>query len=339
MPLRILNAQERDEMEQAKSRRRIGATNGPTLCSYELVQHIPGRGKGYRALHSIAPGTLILAEPPLFTVDNVEAHRISQATIDRINQAVRNLRPARRQQYRRLFQAFPRRRAHPDKEKFFSNNFQMTPTQGNRYTAGIFLKASRFNHSCIPNAYFNWNPDYTNPGHIPPGALTIYAIKHIDEDEENLVNYHSSHAFMQAAERQRFLRRDYNFTCGCPACQPGGVHDVRRVWMSDYVNNAAANQGNDEDQRWERFQSLELLVELLEQEGLEYPDKATFYGYLADMYVDMMNRNRNTPMKYQWLHKAREAFQTRLEAEIIALGEDSQETRNTLHEMQQARLL
>ncbi|KAL9634456.1 MAG: hypothetical protein Q9204_002999 [Flavoplaca sp. TL-2023a] len=338
MPLRILNARERHEMEQAKRRHHIGGTNGPTTCSFELDRQIPGKGWGYRATHHIAPGTLIHAEPPLFSVDNVEVNLVSKATVARIDQEVGGLTAANRRLYRQLIQPFPNRK-NADKEIFLTNNFSMFPTQPGRHRSGIFLKASRFNHSCIPNAYFNWNPDYTNPGHIPPGALTIYAIKHIDEDEEILVNYHSSHAFMIAAERQRFLRRDYNFTCGCPACQPGGVHDVRRVWMSDYVNSAAANQGNDDDQRWERFQSLESLVELLEEEGLEYPDKATFYGYLADMYVVMMNQNRNTPMRYQWLHKAREAFQARLEAEIIALGEDSQETRNTLGEMQQAQLL
>ncbi|KAI4285113.1 MAG: hypothetical protein L6R38_000910 [Xanthoria sp. 2 TBL-2021] len=323
MALRVLNPQEEHEMDQARERLRLGTTNGPIQCSLRLDQRIPGKGQGYRALHLITPGTLIHAERPLFIVDNVEAHKnISAATTARINDAVQNLPRTGLQHYRTLVNPFPRRIAQPDKEIFLGNNFQMTPTQGGRQTQGIFLRASRFNHSCIPNAWYNWNPHYTNPGRAPPGSLTVYAIRDIKEDEEIVVNYHSDHVYMKASERQRLLQRDYNFTCNCPACQPGGQHAARRLEMDLTAGNAENSQG------WGREWNLLKLAELLEQEGLEYPHKATVYGLLADMYVVWMNQHNDR--KWEFHSKARQAFLARLEAEILSVGENSQETRDTL---------
>ncbi|KAL8657618.1 MAG: hypothetical protein Q9226_001733 [Calogaya cf. arnoldii] len=338
MALRVLTPAEQNEINYVKATVGPGATTDPLDCAIRLDENIVNKGKGYRANHRIDPGTLIHAERPLFTVEATK--RINKDDQNRINDAVLNLSIGGLRSFRRLAQPFPRRTAYPDKERFLANNFQMRPTEEGRQLLGIFLKASRFNHSCIPNAWWNWNPHYTNPGRAPAGALTVYAIKIIRANEEIVVNYHNEHAYWSAADRQRELLRDYNFRCDCLACQVPILHDARRLKMYAHDDNARANQGNNPTEKWERSQSLLQLVEYLSQEGLEYPHKADVYGHLAEMHVDEMNQFRNlNNLSEAWSQhgKARENFHARLKAEIVALGEDSQETRDTLQVM--ARVL
>lgn len=195
MPLRPLNDKEKEELHVATALRRgFRPTYNPT---HEYFRHeqITGKGYGCRTNQGITYGTLILVEAPLFIVENVEAGQISKPTINRINNAVLQLNEAQRQQFRELVQPFGRRSAQPDKERFLANNFQMTPDQNGRHTQGIFLRASRFNHSCIPNAWYNWNPYYTDARRNPRGSLTVHAIRNIRADEEILVNYRSDDAY------------------------------------------------------------------------------------------------------------------------------------------------
>ena len=93
---------------------------------------VPGKGLGVRAVIDIPKGTPILAEEAYFSV---------------LDEKVPN-------QYRRtkaftdLFCTYPR----TPQKRFEENKFEMDEP-----AKGIFLKASRFNHSCRPNAYFMWN--------------------------------------------------------------------------------------------------------------------------------------------------------------------------------------
>ena len=100
-PKRNCNAQE--ELKQgAYKKRRLSLTRSLALMSLSTLQD-PSHGylqrlkigDGYTARQNIAPGTLILAESPLFTVDNIiEAGKLSKSTEARINNAVQQLDPA-----------------------------------------------------------------------------------------------------------------------------------------------------------------------------------------------------------------------------------------------------
>ncbi|KAL8845239.1 MAG: hypothetical protein Q9176_000407 [Flavoplaca citrina] len=149
---------------------------------------IPGKGDGYTARQSIAPGTLILAESPLISVDDIETGRLSKSTEARINNAVQQLDPVELERFQKLAQPFKNRKC-LDKERFLANSFLMTRHPNGRQTKGIFLWASGFNDSCIPNACFNWNPNRTDDGRNGQGSLTVYAIRNIIPGEEIVIDY------------------------------------------------------------------------------------------------------------------------------------------------------
>jgi hypothetical protein len=77
--------------------------------------------------------------------------------------------------------------------------------------AALFLKASRINHSCRPNADFNirWLEDR--------GVLIrITANRDVQCGEEICISYLP--AGLRAGERRRRLRENWNFDCNCDAC-------------------------------------------------------------------------------------------------------------------------
>ncbi|KAL9028869.1 MAG: hypothetical protein Q9180_007104, partial [Flavoplaca navasiana] len=95
-PKRDRNAQEKLEQWPNKKLKLdwIGDFAAMSLSTLHDPSHghlqkveIPGKGDGYTARQSIAPGTLILAETPLFSVDDIETGRLSKTTEARINNA------------------------------------------------------------------------------------------------------------------------------------------------------------------------------------------------------------------------------------------------------------
>jgi hypothetical protein len=82
--------------------------------------------------------------------------------------------------------------------------------------AGIFLHAARFNHSCHPNANFNWNANIERE--------TIHIIHDVKKGDEITLSYCDM-------THEKTLRawelKHYGFTCDCEVCtgdetDPGG---------------------------------------------------------------------------------------------------------------------
>ena len=73
--------------------------------------------------------------------------------------------------------------------------------------AGIFLNAARFNHSCHPNANFNWNANIERE--------TIHIIHDVKKDDEILLSYCDM-------THEKTLRawelKHYGFVCDCEVC-------------------------------------------------------------------------------------------------------------------------
>jgi len=90
--------------------------------------------------------------------------------------------------------------------------------------SGIFEVASRFNHSCLPNASHFWKAGR--------GVMEVTAQRDIPEGAEITMSYlSSSEFFLPHKPRQAVLEYRYGFRCDCAACAGPEVRarDERRV--------------------------------------------------------------------------------------------------------------
>lgn len=74
----------------------------------------------------------------------------------------------------------------------------------------LYLQASRFNHSCIPNCDYG----HTSEGERP--TMTIRASRDIKPDEELCLPY--VNYYERRGQRMADLERNWGFVCSCPAC-------------------------------------------------------------------------------------------------------------------------
>ena len=86
----------------------------------------------------------------------------------------------------------------------------MLPLTGNNDgNGGLFLEASRINHSCRPNAQHTWNAGLS--------CITVHALHDIETSCEITISY-TSGVSLGYAERQRYLRDGFSFSCACELC-------------------------------------------------------------------------------------------------------------------------
>ena len=78
----------------------------------------------------------------------------------------------------------------------------------NTFDNGVFLKMSRFNHSCVANAEYFWNEK--------ENVREIRSISNIAEGEEITIRYIGTEV-LDTNERRKKLAY-YLFNCKCPAC-------------------------------------------------------------------------------------------------------------------------
>ena len=205
----------------------------------------PGEGLGCFSTTFIPPGTLILTEKPLF---NVPEPRTNAAVIT----AFSHLSNAQQTQYLSLYAVHPQKQDSARVVDIFNSNAWQT---GSR--TSILPLAARFNHSCVPNASFAWNPRLCR--------ITVYAIAAIPANTQIKLNYELPY---QTASARREKLSAYGFLCCCTACGCGVVaSDIRRARMTvlDGRIRVAARK-----QMWRPDiprAALEL-VRLLKEEGL-----------------------------------------------------------------------
>ena len=255
---------------------------------------IPGKGLGIRAVIDIPKGTPILAEEAFFSV---------------LNSTVPN-QYKRRKAFSDLFCTEPR----TAQKRFDANSFEMDGP-----ARGIFLKASRFNHSCRPNAYFMWNPKRQR--------LTVNALFNISDGEEISVNYLPLE-FAKTRRQHHDDLADYDFVCDCPSCDQttdfGRASEIRRDLMGtlepefDEVGTASES----------RLLNLNRFIHLLQEEGLVYPQLADAYRSRASWYRMKMNSpttEGETNVEYRRFCRdsALQAARSALDLDIVANGHDS----------------
>ncbi|TID12995.1 SET domain-containing protein [Venturia nashicola] len=218
---------------------------------YEIRQ-TPDKGLSIFAQASIPRGTLILAEKALVRV--TQAHY----TTEHVEEAVEKLTPEEKRKYWGLASAhgqdptlYPSK-IHPDVPEHEKSRIRqqheartgssptalsifMTNAMECETGAAIFEIAARFNHSCIPNAFFSWN--------AVRNEERIYASRAIEAGEEITLSYLDP--FYEPSQRKWELQH-YGFVCGCVACVDldeeesfGSKSRERRFRLAELVERGA----------------------------------------------------------------------------------------------------
>ena len=265
-------------------------------------------GIGLRAARDIPRGTPILYEKALFRHSQVGNF---------------NLQPPVRQAFNTL--GVPPRRPHTDQERFDVNNFQMG--KGER---GVFLEASRFNHSCVPSAYFAWNERLK--------LLTVHAIIDIPKGEQIFINYLYEDFLENKTQRQEALATKYGFTCQCQACRRGTTSEDRRFLMQILNGNIRMNKDviTLEDRIWRQI-DMKWYIALLQEEGLFYPQLADAYHKEVKWHINEMKHvaagTASTQSSAAHRSDALKIAKTKLELDVVCNGHESPELTKTLRQI------
>lgn len=276
---------------------------GASAAAEKELTKIPGfriadagaKGLGVFALRQFHRGDLIVSEPPLFSLRDGGGNFA-------VLSAIRGLSPEKLQQYESLVNAHAEsgRFEDPLMGIFWTNSLQMDQDH-----SGIFVQASRFNHSCSPNARYSWNPAINR--------FRIYALRDIACGDEILESYLSSrnvYGSTRAARQARLAR--YAFTCACVVCglpEPAAAaNDRRRMKITELWESVPQFPPN---QTRNRLLAVKRAIHLLEEEGYaaDYDDFTNDAAAICGFHSDWASAK----------HWAAKTYETR----VAEFGEDS----------------
>lgn len=165
------------------------------------VKEVPGKGKGLIARLNIPKGSRILSEKPWFTVQPMSPAALHLA----VSAKLQCMSKDEQRQFLSLHNNFPGKLA-------FSGIVRTNalPCGSGSSVGGVYPTISLINHSCLPNAHNNWNPNAEHE--------TIHAVRPIQAGEEITIRYDRGGPL---AARQAFLRKSFGFDCHCSACSLG----------------------------------------------------------------------------------------------------------------------
>jgi hypothetical protein len=226
----------------------------PISTTY-IVAEAGEKGLGAFATQEFHRGDLILADPPLLIVDKPDHGGI--VTQRNVAIAVQKLSHAEKKSFASLKNAHSgsQRCGNPIAGIYSTNAF----AAGNR--TAICVAASRFNHSCSPNARYSW--------HTASGRMRIYALQEIAIGQEIFVSYLSGrHVYGSCHnDRQEQLKR-YAFTCACVACSlplmEQVVSDTRRMEVARIWESVPCYMPH---QTADRLTAIIRAIRLLKEEG------------------------------------------------------------------------
>ena len=257
----------------------------------------PGKGTGMFARKKIARGTRLLADECLMHLPEAKPLLID------IERAFEQLRPNQQAAYMGLH-CPDRHGRSPVVRIWEANCFRMGKG------GGIFLKASRINHSCTPNAHFAWNVNIQRE--------TIHAIVDIQANEEIFISYCYPHS--DVYNRQQKLQ-PYGFDCSCAPCVQdtafGRASEARRCRMGELaekIEDIQEDVRNIIARHWreDELQARLELVDLLEKEQLFQLELRNQYHCVATCYENRHNKPKASEY-------ARKAAQTAM----LCVGPDS----------------
>ena len=276
------------------------------------ITAVRGKGQGWKALRDIQPGTPLLGEEVLFWV--LEGSTVNERDHPEFSAL-----------------SCPGPDAVTPQRRFDANCFEMGKDRKHKKKSGIFPQASRINHSCIPNAYFTWNPKLGRSG-----LLTVYAIVLIPKSAEILVNYRPGDS-LENRDHRHESRDYYGFTCTCKACDTDTSFamesEERRNRMKDLAVAITATEDQDpSNQTTESLRNIIEMSNLLQVEGLLYPDLADAYHSQALWWCREGKRDQSSVAEYQEICREQElqAARKELDLDVTCNGHDSPRVRKTL---------
>jgi len=189
------------------------------------VKPILGKGQGFIATSKILKETRILSEAPVFKV--LRDERSFQA-VERI--IIKELESLSKD-HQRTFFALHNAYGGSHSPSLPIARINVLPLGSGAPEGGLFLQASRINHSCRHNAQNTWNENI--------GRLTIHALRDIEARQEITISYLASTS--EYAERQRFLKEKFKFECKCELCslpRAQRKHSDTRLRKLQAINNS-----------------------------------------------------------------------------------------------------
>ena len=186
------------------------------------ISKMEGRGVGWIATKHIRKGDKIWTETPI--LNNME-HLIdgqSFAFILEIDEAVDNLSEKNKKLFLNLNDPEDMGDEAAMKNiRIYNDN--VTPW-------GLYIMASRLNHSCQPNAI--WSSDTDMP---PFRAVEVRALRNIPHGEEITVSYIRMSDLLSKEERQHKLS-SWGFVCGCSLCSLEDIHLKKNDEIRKYLS-------------------------------------------------------------------------------------------------------
>jgi len=218
---------------------------------------VEGKGLGAFAIQEFYRGDLILADRPLFIADDPDDH--GRMYLSNVMSAVQKLSPDERNELLSLKHTHSGNQPvnNPIPSICRTNAFSISDTAN-----AICVVASRFNHSCSPNARYSW--------HAAGGRLRIHALREIAVGEEVCVSYISGrHVYgSRRKDRQDRLKIRHGFICSCVVCSlpfsEQKASDARRVEVARIWESVPYYMPH---QTADRLKAIVRAVNLLKEEG------------------------------------------------------------------------
>ncbi|OTB16240.1 hypothetical protein K445DRAFT_300176 [Daldinia sp. EC12] len=168
---------------------------------------------------------------------------------------------------------------------------------------GVFIKASRFNHSCDPNCWYSTT--------ALPGYFICTPCRPIKAGEELTITYLPNHAMKQA--RHRTIERGWKFVCECNKCE--GVDSeydaqLEEAYALRYPNEPLPRPTSISKSTGERLvDERRLLRRVLLLEGLGWP-RELFFAYLnaGNFYTQLYNETVEGDLQSALRHAERSIF-------------------------------
>ena len=164
---------------------------------------------------------------------------------------------------------------------FCTNSFQL----GQSKESGVFLKASRLNHSCRANCDYN----------IEDGCISVRSIRPVVAGEELTICYNN---FLEEdgpvvkQDRRKYLLWAYRFSCQCEDCSLTGYRSKSNDSMRKRLVKLRKDWTLTQDFRQERRivdEQIRMLLRLDSCGKVEYILQAVEFGWEAEM-----NRQENS---------------------------------------------
>ena len=273
-----------------------------------IIKASPGKGQGIFTSRCVPAGSRILADKPFLLVPKPYNNLKVLSAFERMPLANRKL-------YMQL--------SCPDHSSFSANDIHTTDVmrifEANCFNLGdhaaVFLTATRFNHSCLPNTYYSWSE--------ARHEIAFHSMLDIPQGEELTICY--GRPFRTRLERRSELRI-YNFCCRCPACDVlttfGQASESRRLEMRALDGQIVMFQSLKNEARMthglrDPLTAILRLIELIKEEGL-HGELMTPYRDAADLLKAKDELNEAE------LNEALVFAHLELEEEVRCLGVDSE---------------